>query len=513
MTIKTIIKSSSIAWKYRKFKNKHRIEETFQKINSWHDQNKLDQQSSNNKTVLIVSSVALFTDHIITEYLLAKELLRQGCDVKLFFCDKKMPICHAHDRYSCGTVSKNKILKKANNICDACSGNLLAINTNSDINIEYFINSSNTESLPNDYEEDVISGGIRYLASSNLDLPQKNLIFPLYRNAAKVAFDSFSSILEKTKPDLVIGHHGIYVPQGILNKVCKKKNISYYSWHFGYRKSTLIFSKGNTYHKELGSCSNYNEIKNNELRKIDDYLEKRRIGKDDWIHFNRNPKSHKAINNKERSKIIFYSSVDWDAALHFNENVYESQFDFVTHLIESARKNREHDYIIRVHPAEATGMHPSYTKLDRFIKKLSPPENLKVIPSYDTTSSYELAQSCNVAIVYNTKLGIELTSMGIPTIVAGESWVRDRGFTFDINSKEDLEKYLKNIKGLIMDQKMIKDAKSFAYYFYFKRCIDVPELKSTGNKFYIDVDMENCHDQKGMSLIAKKLLQLNDIEI
>ena len=57
--------------------------------------------------MVIFTSVSLFTDHAITEYALAAELQRAGARVILIVCDRVMPICHAHDRYSCGAPSPN----------------------------------------------------------------------------------------------------------------------------------------------------------------------------------------------------------------------------------------------------------------------------------------------------------------------------------------------------------------------------------------------------------------------
>ncbi len=46
-------------------------------------------------------------------------------------------------------------------------------------------------------------------------------------------------------------------------------------------------------------------------------------------------------------------------------------------------------------------------------------------------STYALMSLCNSAIIYGTKMGVELTSVGLPVIVAGEAWIRNKGLTHD----------------------------------------------------------------------------------
>ena len=49
-------------------------------------------------------------------------------------------------------------------------------------------------------------------------------------------------------------------------------------------------------------------------------------------------------------------------------------------------------------------------------------------------STYALMSLCNAAIIYGTKMGVELTSVGLPVIVAGEAWIRNKGLTHDASS-------------------------------------------------------------------------------
>lgn len=505
-------KSFRFAWLYRGALSRRRLREEITLIDANYNSDSIKVPREDREVVVIFSSVALFTDHVITEYALASELEKAGASVIIVLCDRLMPICHAHDRYSCGVPKDNTSNLRTKNVCDSCQASRKEILKRSRFKVksysDYYQEDKRRPSKIN-IEEDSRAGVIRYLATSQLSEIDVSGLTMQYENSASRVASVVQNLIDSEKPSLIIGHHGIYVPQGVINKVCEVNQVPFYSWHFGYRKSTLIFSRGNTYHKELGAHFDLPTLLPAQRKKISDYLESRWKGSNDWIHFNRNPK---ALDKKDfnQKRIVFYSSVDWDAALHFDKNVYDNQFHFVDCLLRVASQFPLMKFIIRVHPAESTGNHPSHTRLDEYVKN-NIVKNVEIIPADDTTSSYELAESCDIAIVYNTKLGVELTSMGIPTIVAGESWVKGRGFTWDINKPSDLEHYLSNAETLKMTDEMKKDALSFAYYFFFKRCINVPELRSISDKFHIKFEASSSIHGSGLSHIAHSLIAQSSV--
>ena len=57
--------------------------------------------------------------------------------------------------------------------------------------------------------------------------------------------------------------------------------------------------------------------------------------------------------------------------------------------------------------------------LQSSVPRLAP--NIFVVPPESDMSTYVLMSLCNAAIIYSTKMGVELTSVGLPVIVAGEA--------------------------------------------------------------------------------------------
>ena len=119
MLNKSVIKANPLAWYYRGYKESRKLRREISNINAaFQKLNRVTDYS--NERVLSFTSVSLFTDHLITEYLLGSGFRALGASVRFVLCDKELPICHAHDRYSCGYPAKHNKIK---NVCSTCSKN------------------------------------------------------------------------------------------------------------------------------------------------------------------------------------------------------------------------------------------------------------------------------------------------------------------------------------------------------------------------------------------------------
>ena len=133
--------------------------------------------------------------------------------------------------------------------------------------------------------------------------------------------------------------------------------------------------------------------------------------------------------------------------------------------------------LIRVHPAEISGFPPSrqpiLRQLHARLPQLSP--NIIVVPPESDISTYALMSLCNAAIIYGTKMGVELTSVGLPVIVAGGAWIRNKGLTRDASSPEE---YFRLLDELPFRERLgasqLARARQYAYHFFFNRMIPLP---------------------------------------
>ena len=98
-----------------------------------------------------------------------------------------------------------------------------------------------------------------------------------------------------------------------------------------------------------------------------------------------------------------------------------------------------------MHPAEISGFPPSRQPILGELRKRLPTlaPNIIVVPPESDMSTYALMSLCNAAIIYGTKMGVELTSVGLPVIVAGEAWIRNKGLTHDASTPAEYFRILR----------------------------------------------------------------------
>lgn len=364
------------------------------------------------------------------------------------------------------------------------------------------------------------AGALRYYASGNLsDEPQAEPVLRRYLEAALKTAWVTSILLETNDYDVVCFNHGIYVPQGIIGEVCRQKNISVVNWNPSYRKSTFIFSHGDSYHHtmiaEPVEAWEKIELTKAVEKKTMDYLKSRWYGTEDWIWFHEKPES--SINkisseigvDFSRPVIGMLTNVMWDAQLHYRSNAFKDMLDWVIQTINYFESRPDLQLLIRVHPAEIRGIVPSRQPILAEIQKVFPvlPPNVFVIPPESQVSTYAAMRECNSVLIFNTKTGIEISSLGVPVIVAGEAWIRNKGFSMDATSPDE---YLQILDRLPLREKMDENttlrARKYAYHFFFRRMIRLPFFKGQ-----LDVSIESLDEllpgrSKGLDVICDGIL-------
>lgn len=370
--------------------------------------------------------------------------------------------------------------------------------------------------------EHAMAGALRYYAKANLDDKYSDQILRRYFFAALLTHQACKNLFNLENYSSLVLHHGIYVPQGIISETSMKFKIPTITWHVAYRKQCLIFSHNGTYHKTLMDepVENWLNMRFSESKRlrIADYLSTRWSGKNDQISFSRDLASDTDLEmnliDKDLPTALMLTNVLWDAQLHYPNNAFKSMTEWILYTVKYFSKRSYIQLIIRVHPAEVSGTLPSRQTVKDEIKKRygELPKNIIFIGPESNLNTYKLANLSDCALIYGTKTGVELTSMGIPTIVAGEAWVRGKGSTIDVNNPEEYENALNKIpfnKRLSEEKKI--NALKYAYHFFFRRMIFLKSIKYSNSHNTFNYTFNNIEDllpgnDKGLDVICDGII-------
>jgi hypothetical protein len=362
------------------------------------------------------------------------------------------------------------------------------------------------------------AGALRYLAIGDFEYEPSSLaVRRRFLAGALIATMALDRLFVKEKYDICIAHHGLYVPQGILVDLARKHGVRLVTWNVAYRSGSFIFSHDDTYHYTLmhEPTAVWDELAWSPRlqHELDVYMESRETGAKDWVSYHHG--SGRSLTEIEtefgmdftKPTVTAFTNVLWDAQVFYPSNAFPSMIDWLVETIRYFADRPELQLVIRAHPAEVQNpvksRQTALGELARLVPELPP--NVFVIPATASANSYVLARASNAAIIYGTKMGVELAYMGVPTIIAGESWARNKGLTLDATSREG---YLRLLDRLPFDRDFDLVAQlraaRYAFHFFFRRTIPFKFLtpqKGAWPPFQLQLeDLQPLHQGSSLGL-------------
>ncbi|HEY5412712.1 MAG TPA: capsule biosynthesis protein, partial [Caulobacteraceae bacterium] len=349
---------------------------------------------------------------------------------------------------------------------------------------------------------------LRYYTRGDLDgVARGEEVLRRYLEAAILSVRAYRRLLGQQHYDVALFHHGLYVPQGLVGEVCREAGMRVVNWVVAYRSNSFILSEGDTYHHTLMTepVSAWRDMAWGERQKgeIAAYLKSRWRGERDWIGFHEKPEEDAAALvaslGLDLSKPIvgMLSNVVWDAQLHYPANAFPSLIDWAVRTIDYFAGRPELQLLLRIHPAEVRGTSPSRQPLLAEIRRRFPelPPNVFIIPAESPVSTYAAMELCDSVLIYGTKTGVELTAVGIPVVVAGEAWIKNKGLTLDASTPDD---YVRILDSLPLRQRLapevMEQAQKYAYHFFFRRMMPLPLLEKVSSNLFFTPNIDSADD-------------------
>jgi hypothetical protein len=459
--------------------------------------------------VLMATSIGSYAHAIALESALAAALTFRGAEVHALLCDGSMTACAECDASFYPNLARFAQRGPADDLCRDCRWPAERVYEQLGIRVHRYgdwlrprerVDAREiAQSLPlADIEpfayeglaigEHAYAGALRFFATGSLtNEPFGDAVLRRYLESALLTSFATRRLMREVGFSSAVFTHGIYVPWGIVGEVARQEGVRVSTWNVAYRKRRFIFSHHDTYHHTLMTeprehWENH-DLSPTEERELLQYLSSRREGLFDWIVFHRptrqdpNEIAKRVGVDLGRPVIGLLTNVSWDAQLHYPANAFPNMLEWLVKTCEYFATRPDLQLLIRVHPAEISGFPPSRQPILRELHTRIPhlASNIIVVPPESGMSTYALMSLCNAAIIYGTKMGVELTSVGLPVIVAGEAWIRNKGITYDASTPEE---YFQTLERLPFSERLgsalLARARRYAYHFFFNRMIPLP---------------------------------------
>jgi hypothetical protein len=347
---------------------------------------------------------------------------------------------------------------------------------------------------------------IRFFGKADLTSEAQQLVTAVarrYAAGAIVAASVAARALERFEPEVVVSHHGVYVPQGVIGEVARKLGVRVVNWGTSYRDRTVIFSHGDTYHRTLlrePAEAWDRPLDRTEEAELLEFLARRRRGQGDWRWVT--PEAALRPEEQELHELATRFDLDtskpvvglltnvlWDAQLYYEGHAFTDMLEWLWFTIDFYAGRPDEQLLIRVHPHEVKHGNRQAVGPEIARRYSTLPPNVRVVSHDDPANTYALMDLCNSVLIYGTKTGVELTPFGKPVIVAADAWIRGKGLTYDVTTKQEYAELLR-VAGTMqqLDPETVARARRYAYYFFFRRMIPVASLQPNQPEVELAVD-------------------------
>jgi hypothetical protein len=336
--------------------------------------------------------------------------------------------------------------------------------------------------------EHAYSSTVRSLLRGTLtDDEETRWLFRRYLVSSILVTDLTERVLEREKPDHLVAIHGIYVTHGTICDVARKHGVNVVVYGTPYRKGTIWLSHDDTYHRTLitepTELWEEMELTPERAKRVDDYLAEKRFAARDYAAYHKD-----AVNDvetvmaelgldAERPIVSIFTNVLWDAQLYYKYNAFGNMMEWLFETIRYFERRQDLQLVIRIHPAEASAANatnqPLLAEIEREFPHLA--GNVKIVRPESKLSSYTLAEISRAALIYGARMGVEIAALGIPLVVAGETFNRRKGYSYDVETREEYFRLLDRIQTLPRNsEETVERARKYAYHYYYRLMMDFP---------------------------------------
>ncbi|MFZ4855388.1 MAG: hypothetical protein ACOYL3_03230 [Desulfuromonadaceae bacterium] len=309
-----------------------------------------------------------------------------------------------------------------------------------------------------------------------------------------VVHAAYVRIFDEVRPDRVIANDSYYGMWAILQYLCERRGVPFYShwscnrpnaWCYAYNDASM-----NLDYRRAWPVFSAPPLAENQLKTVDDWMLGRLSGKD--MLLDTASLAPHCADEVDLSKIkdgkptaLLAANVIWDLAALNKQVVFDDMIEWIAETITWFGKHPEYQLIVKPHPAEQNPIIPETeervtTALNR--RGVIIPDNVAMLTPKSAVTVYQLLPLVHVGIMHTTTVGLEMTARGIPVITTARSPYRGFGFTLDPSSREE---YFLTLDNALRGEKLPEHKKQidlaykfilFQHFHYYTK-IDIMDFK------------------------------------
>jgi hypothetical protein len=308
--------------------------------------------------------------------------------------------------------------------------------------------------------------------------------------------------------------HGIYVDWGPARLIARSKEIPVVGWGESYLQGHYFFGHNvdktsmDMFNMSSGAwkyCKNA-PLNLDQLQSLENYLKMRykdNLSLDLRIlsEYSENTKKFRDTYHITKNKPTWavFSHIFWDNAADFSPLAYVSFEEWMLDTIRTMEKIPDVNWLIKVHPAEIWWGDKDHG-VQKLIEKNFPslPENIKIIPPDEKINPFNFYSVIDGGITSCGTVGLELSILGKPVILAGLPHYSGKGFTYDGTTPDIYRQYLRNAQTMHhLDDEQHLLAQKYGYCYFIRKQIPIPITCDKNPKTWVGT----IHFDKRKSLV------------
>jgi capsular polysaccharide biosynthesis protein len=397
--------------------------------------------------------------HLILEVLLAHSLALRGASPELLVCDiPTLPVCDERTCFDRDTTSCLGCLPAKRPILDRSGLSWRGLST-------YVAEGAlerahaRVESLRDDElagfrygswplgEWTFVSACHFLRRDARTREPEHSAARRRFLTTGIVVVDAVERWLDESKLDALVVESGAHFMWRIafelarargIRVVCREIGKGGFDHHIYSVNAECMFPDWN----EVWSAAKGIPLTASQERDVDAYLRAlpaKTYAPDETVDDSRGPTRQTLGIENDSRLVVLFTNVTWDLATAGRDLAFDGMFDWLSETLAVAERCPKIRFVIRVHPAEEHVL----TK-DRVLDWLRTerprlPVNVTTIASGTPASVRALTQMADLVLTYCSTTGIEAAIYGKPIIVAGAPHYRGKGFTIDVQPRNEYQ--------------------------------------------------------------------------